>query len=263
MSTFFSLYFWWIGHRAMAPTAVVQFGFATSGAVPKPSPLISGTTKGILGSYRHADELSTTWVPLGPPMISGENSSEKVPETARRQISHSCAASTEKGSTTMSPNLDLTRVPAERLAKSLTCSVGKLRSSRHFSISTPTAPEQPTMPTHPTLPAAIATTSTTTEARDAVADGLVRRFATTAPAAPTQRPGMSAEARGAVAASPTSERPPAAPRRTSEAEPPATEPCPRRLKGAVAAKAGARLAADAATPAPTAAFSTARWRLPF
>mmetsp|Transcript_138999 Transcript_138999/g.352394 ORF Transcript_138999/g.352394 Transcript_138999/m.352394 type:complete len:207 (-) Transcript_138999:2-622(-) len=93
----------------------------------------------------------------GPPPICGENSSEKLPDTAIKTISHSCAASTEKGSTVMSPNLDFTTVPAALLAKSRTFSVGNCRSSRHLSISWPTAPDEPTMPTQPTLPAATAT----------------------------------------------------------------------------------------------------------
>ena len=54
--TFFSLYFWWIGHKAIAPTAVVQLGFAIKGSLTNPSPLISGITNG----------LSFTNKPTGP-----------------------------------------------------------------------------------------------------------------------------------------------------------------------------------------------------
>merc|ERR1719465_331425 len=93
-----------MGQSAMAPTAVVQLGLATSGAETRPSPLISGITSGVFSSMRHAEELSTTCVFRGPPEILGDISREKSPETARRQISHSCAASMENGSTMMSPN---------------------------------------------------------------------------------------------------------------------------------------------------------------
>merc|ERR1719230_587214 len=98
-----------------------------------------------------------TQVFLGPPVICGENSLEKSPETAINTTSHCCAASSENGSTVISPKDDCTTVPAERFAKRRTFLVGKLRPSRHLSISFPTAPDEPTMPTHSTLaPEAVA-----------------------------------------------------------------------------------------------------------
>ena len=53
-------------HRAMAPIAVVQFGFAITGAPTHLRPLISGMTSGTSGLYRNADELSITTVCFGP-----------------------------------------------------------------------------------------------------------------------------------------------------------------------------------------------------
>merc|ERR1719215_1868857 len=52
---------------------------------------------------RNADELSMTVVFFGPPEICGEYSSEKDPDTAINTTSHSCADSTENGSTVISP----------------------------------------------------------------------------------------------------------------------------------------------------------------
>mmetsp|Transcript_39454 Transcript_39454/g.82667 ORF Transcript_39454/g.82667 Transcript_39454/m.82667 type:complete len:231 (-) Transcript_39454:64-756(-) len=131
--------------------AVVQFGFATRGAAEFLPPLISGTTRGTSGSILQAEELSMTQVFLGPPEIWGENSLEKSPDTAINTTSHSRAASNEKGSTVISPNADFTTVPAARFAKRRTFLVGKLRPSRHLSISWPTAPDEPTMPTQSTV----------------------------------------------------------------------------------------------------------------
>mmetsp|Transcript_55286 Transcript_55286/g.131853 ORF Transcript_55286/g.131853 Transcript_55286/m.131853 type:complete len:209 (+) Transcript_55286:733-1359(+) len=159
INTFLRPYFWWIGHNAIAPTAVVQLGLAMSVAPSAASMLISGMTRGMSFSYLKADELSITTVFFGPPATFGEFSWEKPPETAIRQMSHSWPASIVKGSTVMSPNFfDFTTVPAARLAKSLTFSTGKSRSSKHLSISTPTAPLHPTMPTVSSLPPAATAT---------------------------------------------------------------------------------------------------------
>mmetsp|Transcript_76852 Transcript_76852/g.166314 ORF Transcript_76852/g.166314 Transcript_76852/m.166314 type:complete len:229 (+) Transcript_76852:682-1368(+) len=157
MITFLSLYFWCRGQSAMAPMAVVQFGLAIRAAEGSLSPLISGTTRGTPSVMRQAEELSMTTVFLSPPPIFLPHSSEKSPETAMRMISHSWAASRVKGSIVMSPNLDFTTLPAALFAKSFTFFVGKLRVSRHLSISSPTAPEQPTMPTQSTPSACTAT----------------------------------------------------------------------------------------------------------
>lgn len=43
------------GHNAIRPIAVVQFGFAINLLFFVSSPFISGTTKGMSGSYRNAD----------------------------------------------------------------------------------------------------------------------------------------------------------------------------------------------------------------
>mmetsp|Transcript_24637 Transcript_24637/g.56876 ORF Transcript_24637/g.56876 Transcript_24637/m.56876 type:complete len:249 (+) Transcript_24637:665-1411(+) len=156
MSTFFSPYFWWMGHKAMAPTAVVQLGFAIKVAPSAASMLISGMTRGMSFSYLKADELSTTTVFFGPPATFGEYSCEKPPDTAISKMSHSWPASTVNGSTVISPNFfEVTTVPAALFAKSRTALHGKSRSSKHRNISTPTAPEQPAIPTVSSLPAAI------------------------------------------------------------------------------------------------------------
>merc|ERR1719324_1757283 len=151
MITLLSPYFLWSGYRAMAPIAVVQLGLEMYVAPLATSALISGMTSGTPSVYRNTEELSITTVFLGPPATFMPYSLEISSATAKKQISHSCAAATLKSSIVTLPNAVSTVSPRRCLSKRRSLSAGKPLSSKHFFISEPTTPKAPATPTVPTL----------------------------------------------------------------------------------------------------------------
>mmetsp|Transcript_20616 Transcript_20616/g.59857 ORF Transcript_20616/g.59857 Transcript_20616/m.59857 type:complete len:242 (+) Transcript_20616:1075-1800(+) len=146
--TFLSLKSWCRGQSAIRAMAVVQLGLAMSLADLVASALISGTTRGTLGLYRKADELSMTTAPSSPSAIFSACSRAKSPLTAKKTTSHSLALSTSNNSTSISPNPVSRLDPADRddpKMRSFPTSMGDF--SRHPTISFPTAPVAPTTPT--------------------------------------------------------------------------------------------------------------------
>src|SRR6185312_5787608 len=104
----------------------------------------SGTTSGVLGSMRKADELSTTTQPAA--LAAGTNSRLRVAPAEKKAMSQPLKASAFSSSTLYGLPLNSSVLPTERAeARSLREATGKFRRSRTRRISTPTAPVAPTM----------------------------------------------------------------------------------------------------------------------
>src|SRR5215467_13768980 len=135
----------WIGHTATEGMAAVQLGLAITPLwrVRSP-PLTSGTTSGVLGSMRKADELSTTTQPAA--LAAGTNSRLRVAPAEKKAMSQPLKASAFSSSTLCGLPLNSSVLPTERAeASSLREATGKFRRSRTRRISPPTAPVAPTM----------------------------------------------------------------------------------------------------------------------
>ncbi len=139
----------------MRPMAVVQLGLEMSFLPFTVAWLISGTTRGTLGSMRKAEELSITTGPF-PSERACAYSLEKSPPTARKITSRSRALPSSNSSMVTLPNGVATDLPVER-AEAYRCNseTGNCRLPSTLTISSPTAPVAPTMPTFSLAPPAI------------------------------------------------------------------------------------------------------------
>ena len=127
---------------------VVQLGLAMMlrGWISAASPLISGTTSGTSGSCRKAEELSMTTQPHSAAM--GAYLRDRSPPALKSAISTSLKESAVSSSTVSFLPQNSTCFPAERWEASNLREVrGKCLLSRHFIISTPTAPVAPAIAT--------------------------------------------------------------------------------------------------------------------
>src|ERR1043166_7074757 len=136
---------WWIGHTATERMAAVQLGVAITPLwCARSPPLTSGTTSGVFGSMRKADELS---IPAQPAALAaGTNSRLRVAPAEKKAMSTPLKASAFSSSTLYGLPLNSSVLPTERAeASSFREATGKFRRSRTRRISTPTAPVAPTM----------------------------------------------------------------------------------------------------------------------
>src|SRR5476651_451670 len=136
---------WWIGHTAVARIAAVQFGLAITPLWRLRSPgFTSGTTSGVFGSMRKAEELSITTAPAA--FAAGTNSRLRVAPALKKAMSMPLNEVGFTSSTVYGLPLNASVLPAERAeASSFREATGKFRRSRTRRISTPTAPVAPTM----------------------------------------------------------------------------------------------------------------------
>ena len=119
-----------------------QLGFATIPACSSArSPLTSGTTSGMPGCSRNADDLSMHRAPAAA--AAGTSSRLNCVPIEKKQTSRSPApsASAVASSTSRSPS----EPPAERLDANVRMFVYP-RSRRYWSVTRPTAPVAPTIP---------------------------------------------------------------------------------------------------------------------
>src|SRR5512141_827586 len=142
------------GLSGMIEMIVVQFGFAT---IPRrlywpiASGLISGTTSGMSGSIRNAEELSTTTAPEAH--AAGANSLLRDAPAENRAMSIPLKASFESSSTGNSCPSNFSFLPTDRSdARSRRFWIGNFRSARIFRKTSPTAPVAPAMATLKRLP---------------------------------------------------------------------------------------------------------------
>src|SRR6266542_4825506 len=126
---------------------VVQLGQATMPRCPFTAwALISGTTRGTVGSMRKALDLSTTTAPALT--ARGAYSLDCAEPAEKKATSTPLKASGPTFSTRIVSPLKATVFPAERSEANARRSVtGNLRSSRILSVVCPTAPVAPTTAT--------------------------------------------------------------------------------------------------------------------
>src|SRR5262245_32530359 len=124
--------------------AAVQLGLAITPLWRRRSPgLTSGTTSGVFGSMRKADELSITTAPAA--LAAGTNSRLRVAPAEKKAMSTPLKASAVSSSTLCGLPLNSSVLPTERFeASGFRPATGKLRRSRTRRLSTPTAPVAPT-----------------------------------------------------------------------------------------------------------------------
>ena len=134
----------WSGFSGITVTMVVQLGHATMPRCPFTRwPLISGTTRGTVGSMRKALDLSTTTAPAltacgAYSLDCAEPAEKNATSTPRKASGPTC-------STRIFSPLKVTLFPTDRSeANARSSRTGNLRSSRIFSVVCPTAPVAPT-----------------------------------------------------------------------------------------------------------------------
>src|SRR5512135_462156 len=142
------------GLSGMIAMIVVQFGFATIPRClywPIASGLISGTTSGMSGSIRNAEELSTTTAPEAH--AAGANSLLREAPAENRAMSIPLKASFERSSTGNSSPANFNFLPTDRSdARRRRFRIGNFRSARIFRNTPPTAPVAPATATLNLLP---------------------------------------------------------------------------------------------------------------
>src|SRR5215472_1435847 len=137
----------WIGQSGVMAMIVEQLGFAMMPRCPTIAcGLISGTTSGIAGSMRNAEELSTTTAPafaaIGAKRLEMELPAENSAMSTPRKLS-SVSSETVSGRFLNGRVLPADRAEASRRSSE----AGKRRASRHPISSIPTAPVAPTIAT--------------------------------------------------------------------------------------------------------------------
>ena len=123
----------------------MQFGLAMTPLWWRRSPgFTSGTTSGVLGSMRKAEELSITTQPAA--LAAGTNSRLRVAPALKKAMSTPLNDEALTSSTVCGLPLNSSVLPTERAeASSFKEATGKFRRSRTRRISTPTAPVAPTI----------------------------------------------------------------------------------------------------------------------
>ncbi len=104
--------------------------------------LTSGTTRGMAGSMRHAEELSTTTQPAAAARGAYSRLTEAPAENSARSTSPKLVG-LSVSTVRLSPWKDIFLPSEKGEAKSLRLRAGKLRSSRQRTIMLPTAPVAP------------------------------------------------------------------------------------------------------------------------
>ena len=138
-------FFLWIGHSGVIEMIAEQFGFAMMPlCVLIVCGLISGTTSGTSGSMRYAEELSTMIVPAATAAFA--NFLVVALPAENKPISTPSKLCSVSSFTLIFLPRNFSDFPAERAdANSRSSDSGKLRCSRQWISSTPTAPVAPTI----------------------------------------------------------------------------------------------------------------------
>src|SRR5690606_7157622 len=108
--------------------------------------LISGTTKALSGAILHAEELSITVVPTSANL--GAHSKEVEPPAENNAMSGRLLTASSRLTMVYTLSLKVTGLPTDLSeATGINSVIGKLRSVRTFSITSPTIPVAPTTAT--------------------------------------------------------------------------------------------------------------------